>query len=53
MRKAKPVQSGTQKLQVQFRVSGTTKDLFGDGFSIWYTRDQMEDGPVFGNRDFV
>ena len=46
------MRSRNWELQVQFRVSGTTKDLFGDGFAIWYTRDRMESGPVFGNRDY-
>ncbi len=40
------------ELQVQFRVTGSTKDLFGDGFAIWYSRDRMEPGPVFGSRDY-
>jgi len=39
------------EIQVQFKVTGTTKDLFGDGFAIWYTRDRMQDGPVFGSKD--
>jgi len=46
-----PVSSRNWELQVQFRVSGTTKDLFGDGFAIWYTRDRMRSGQVFGNQD--
>jgi len=40
------------ELQVQFKVTGTTKDLFGDGFAIWYAKDRMIDGPVFGSKDF-
>ena len=39
-------------MQVQFKVTGTTKDLFGDGFVIWYARDRMQPGPVFGSRDY-
>ena len=27
------------------------KDLFGDGFAIWYAKDRMEHGPVFGSKD--
>jgi len=46
-----PVTARNWELQVQFRVSGTTKDLFGDGFAIWYTRDKMNPGPVFGSQD--
>jgi len=47
-----PVNARNWELQVQFKVSGTTKDLFGDGFAIWYTRDKMNSGPVFGSQDF-
>ena len=32
-------------------MTGTTKDLFGDGFAFWYVRDRMESGPVFGSKD--
>lgn len=40
------------ELHVHFKVHGQGKDLFGDGFAIWYTRDRLELGPVFGNRDY-
>lgn len=46
-----PVHARNWELQVQFRVHGTTKDLFGDGLAIWYTKDRMRPGPVFGNQD--
>ena len=39
------------EVQVNFKVSGTTKDLFGDGFALWYVRDRMAMGPVFGSTD--
>lgn len=47
-----PVRVRNWDMQIQFRVSGTTKDLFGDGFVIWYTRDRMQLGPIFGSRDY-
>ena len=47
-----PVKVRNWELQVQFKVSGSTKDLYGDGFAIWYTRDRMEGGDVFGSRDY-
>jgi len=47
-----PVKVRNWELQVQFKVSGSTKDLYGDGFAIWYTRDRMQGGPVFGSRDY-
>jgi len=40
------------EIQINFKVSGTTKDLFGDGFAFWYTKERMENGPVFGSKDF-
>jgi len=39
------------EVQIQFKVTGTTKDLFGDGFAFWYTKERMVDGPVFGSKD--
>ncbi|XP_064599814.1 vesicular integral-membrane protein VIP36-like [Liolophura sinensis] len=40
------------ELHVHFKVHGSGKSLFGDGFAIWYTRDRMQPGPVFGSKDF-
>jgi len=44
---------GTRNWEVQlsFKVTGTTRDLFGDGFAFWYVKDRMQLGPVFGSRD--
>ncbi|OQV15871.1 Vesicular integral-membrane protein VIP36 [Hypsibius exemplaris] len=39
------------EFQVQFSVHGTGRDLYGDGFAIWYTKTRMQLGPVFGNQD--
>lgn len=39
-------------LVISFKVHGKGKELFGDGFVIWYTRDRLADGPVFGSKDF-
>ncbi|XP_022172494.1 VIP36-like protein [Myzus persicae] len=40
------------ELQVQFKIHGKGKDsLHGDGMAIWYTRERMKHGPVFGNKD--
>ena len=39
-----PVWSRNWELQIHFRVTGTKKDLFGDGFAIWYVRDRMQAG---------
>jgi len=41
------------ELQVQFKIHGKGKEsLHGDGMAIWYTRERMKHGPVFGNKDF-
>jgi len=48
----KPVKVRNWELQVQFKVTGSTKDLHGDGFVIWYARDRMQGGPVFGSKDY-
>ncbi|EFA10355.1 vesicular integral-membrane protein VIP36 [Tribolium castaneum] len=47
-----PVNVRNWELQVHFKVHGKGKDLFGDGFAIWYAKDRMKEGPVFGNNDF-
>lgn len=39
------------EVTVDFKVSGKGKDLFGDGFAIWYARERMIMGPVFGSKD--
>jgi len=46
-----PVWSRNWEMQIQFKVTGTKKDLFGDGFAIWYVRDRMQTGNVFGSKD--
>ncbi|XP_072934549.1 vesicular integral-membrane protein VIP36 [Epargyreus clarus] len=47
-----PCYTRNWELQVQFKVHGRGKDLFGDGFAIWYVRDRMQPGPVFGSKDY-
>ncbi|CAA9995657.1 unnamed protein product [Nesidiocoris tenuis] len=39
-------------MHVNFKIHGHGKDLFGDGMAIWYTKDRMIQGPVFGNMDY-
>lgn len=38
---------------IEFRVHGSGKKLFGDGFAFWYTKDRANQGPVFGNQNNV
>lgn len=40
------------EVQIHFKVHGKGKDLFGDGFAIWYTKDYLIEGDVFGNQNF-
>lgn len=47
-----PVKAKNWDLQVHFKVHGKGKDLFGDGLAIWYAKDRMQDGPVFGSIDY-
>ncbi|XP_061119413.1 lectin, mannose-binding 2-like a isoform X1 [Conger conger] len=41
------------ELQVHFKIHGEgKKNLNGDGLAVWYTKERMQKGPVFGNTDF-
>uniref|UniRef100_A0A673WF95 Lectin, mannose-binding 2-like b n=1 Tax=Salmo trutta TaxID=8032 RepID=A0A673WF95_SALTR len=38
------------ELQVHFKIHGQgKKNLNGDGMALWYTKERMQTGPVFGN----
>ncbi|XP_069566162.1 vesicular integral-membrane protein VIP36 isoform X1 [Brachyistius frenatus] len=40
------------EMHVQFKIHGSgKKNLHGDGIAIWYTKDRLHPGPVFGNQD--
>lgn len=47
-----PVLVRNWELQVHFKVHGKGKELFGDGFAIWYAKERLHPGPVFGNNDY-
>lgn len=49
---SQPVRTRHWELQIQFRVTGSAKDLYGDGLAIWYVKDRMIPGPVFGSKDY-
>ncbi|PPQ92433.1 hypothetical protein CVT25_008654 [Psilocybe cyanescens] len=38
-------------VEVEFKVTGDSSHLFGDGLAMWITKERAEPGPVFGNRD--
>uniref|UniRef100_A0A182Q5B6 L-type lectin-like domain-containing protein n=1 Tax=Anopheles farauti TaxID=69004 RepID=A0A182Q5B6_9DIPT len=46
-----PCTSINWEMQVNFKVHGKGKDLYGDGFALWYARDRLQTGPVFGSKD--
>lgn len=37
---------------IHFKTHGKSRDLFGDGFAIWYASEKMKPGPVFGYKDY-
>lgn len=40
------------ELHVHFKVHGAgKKNLHGDGLAVWYTKDRLNQGTVFGNKD--
>eukprot|EP00118_Oscarella_pearsei_P025312 m.307970 g.307970 ORF g.307970 m.307970 type:complete len:319 (+) comp43144_c0_seq1:74-1030(+) len=47
-----PAKIRNWEVQVQFKVHGQGKNLFGDGFAIWYAKERNEFGDVFGSRDY-
>ncbi|CAB4026102.1 vesicular integral-membrane VIP36 [Paramuricea clavata] len=49
---ALPVASRDWEIHLHFSIHGSGDTLFGDGFALFYARDKMEMGPVFGSRDF-
>lgn len=39
------------ELNINFKVSGKGKELYGDGFAIWYAKERLNVGAVFGSKD--
>lgn len=39
------------EFRIHFKVHGGGRSLAADGVAIWYTKQRMEPGPVFGSRD--
>ncbi|XP_020627093.1 vesicular integral-membrane protein VIP36-like [Orbicella faveolata] len=40
------------EMLLHFKVHGVGDMLFGDGFSFWYTKERMQEGDVFGSKDY-
>jgi len=47
-----PCTSRDWEIIVHFNVHGSTGNLFGDGFAIWYAQDPNILGDIFGSKDF-
>ncbi|KAJ2941490.1 hypothetical protein O0L34_g14537 [Tuta absoluta] len=47
-----PCYTRNWEVQIQFKIHGKGKELFGDGLALWYVRDRMQSGPVFGSKDY-
>jgi mannose-binding lectin 2 len=46
-----PLSATNYVIEVEFKISGESTHLFGDGLAVWITRTRAEPGPVFGSRD--
>lgn len=38
-------------IEFEFKVSGDSSHLYGDGLAVWLTKERAQEGPVFGNKD--
>lgn len=43
---SQPVMSQNWEVNVNFKVSGKGKDLYGDGLAIWYAKERLVPGTV-------
>ncbi|EPQ55311.1 hypothetical protein GLOTRDRAFT_76675 [Gloeophyllum trabeum ATCC 11539] len=46
-----PLTTSNFVIEVEFKVSGESNHLFGDGMAVWLTKDRAQPGPVFGSID--
>ncbi|KAF8637788.1 hypothetical protein AX17_002579 [Amanita inopinata Kibby_2008] len=46
-----PISSPNFVIDTEFKVSGDSTHLFGDGLAMWITAERAQPGPVFGNTD--
>ncbi|KAF7979023.1 hypothetical protein HWV62_44001 [Athelia sp. TMB] len=46
-----PISAHNWVIEVEFKVSGGSSHLFGDGLAMWLTTNRATPGPVFGNED--
>lgn len=46
-----PLTASNFIIEVEFKITGESTHLYGDGMAIWLTKDRAEPGPVFGSKD--
>jgi len=46
-----PISVPSYSIEVEFKVSGSSSHLFGDGLAMWVTQERNQPGPIFGNKD--
>lgn len=46
-----PVTAASFVVEVEFKITGESSHLYGDGLAVWVTKGRAEPGPVFGNAD--
>ncbi|KAG8221260.1 legume-like lectin family-domain-containing protein, partial [Butyriboletus roseoflavus] len=46
-----PLSSSNFVIEIEFKISGASSHLYGDGMAIWLTAERAQPGPVFGNKD--
>ncbi|KAF8554927.1 hypothetical protein OG21DRAFT_1439471 [Imleria badia] len=46
-----PLSSTNFVIEIEFKISGASSHLYGDGMAIWLTTDRAEPGSVFGSKD--
>ncbi|KAG6816593.1 hypothetical protein H0H87_004819 [Tephrocybe sp. NHM501043] len=46
-----PLTANNFVIEVEFKISGDSSHLFGDGLAVWLTKERKQEGPVFGNKD--
>ncbi|KAI8979795.1 legume-like lectin family-domain-containing protein [Mycotypha africana] len=46
-----PLMGENFEVEFEFKVSGSSGHLYGDGFAMWLTKQRMTEGPVFGSVD--
>ncbi|KAK0486482.1 legume-like lectin family-domain-containing protein [Armillaria novae-zelandiae] len=46
-----PLTTANFVIEIEFKVTGESNNLYGDGLAIWLTKERAEPGPVFGSKD--